>query len=240
MMKLESLLQLQQSDNFMDKYLHVLSKTKLFDSLPDEKLRYLLSKLNARIQTYEKNQTIISFDEPFTKVCILIEGTAHIMKEQAIGTSLLLSELEVGDMFAESYVFAQASNVLVSVVATSESKVCLLDFQPIFHSLSSDELAIWVLRRMLSIIASKNVALNERMELLSQRTMRDKIMLYLKRLVMETHNSKVTIPFSRSELAEYLSVDRSALSRELSQLQKDGWITYDGREFTILYKDDAD
>lgn len=219
----------------MKQYISILKATKLFQSMPEDKIMILLSKLQARVQLYKKNQSIIASNEAFSYVCILVEGTAHIMKEQMPGTVLLLSELEPGDMFAESYVFAQVSHLPVSVVAMSDCKVLLLDFQ--HFTGTGDELTVWILNQMLTIIASKNVAMNERMELLSQRTMREKVLLYLKRLAIKRESNTVSIPFNRLELADYLCVDRSALSRELSHLQREGMIRYAGRVFTLLIND---
>lgn len=218
----------------MKQYFSILRETVLFHSMAEEQLHHLLQSLHAEIKQYEKGQYCIVSQQPFYRVCILIEGTANIIREQMTGNQSLLSELEAGDMFAESYVFAKTPHIPVSVIATSDCKVLCLDFHHVELKTNQYDLYQCMMERMLAIIASKNVAMNEKMDLLNQRTMRGKILHYLDRMAKEKGTPCFEIPFDRTELADFLGVERSALSRELGKMQNEGLIHFKRNWFTLI------
>ncbi|MDR1820820.1 MAG: Crp/Fnr family transcriptional regulator, partial [Oscillospiraceae bacterium] len=169
------------------------------------------------------------------RIGVLLSGAARIITEDFWGARTILAAAEPGELFCESYVCARVGRIAVSVEAASAAEVLLLDYKKLitvcgsacaFHSRA--------IENMLYVIAQKNVALTEKMQHITRRTTRGKVLSYLSAQAKGAGSAEFTIPFNRQELADFLAADRSALSAELSRLQKEGLIEYRKNQFKIL------
>ena len=198
-------------------------------------LEAMLNCLGATERKYKKNDVILLAGSKVTSVGILVEGNAQITREDAEGNRAILSELGKTDLFAEAYVAAGSVEVPITVIATADCRIVWIPFSKIVGTCSvACGFHRTLVQNMMRVIAVKNVLMNEKMRILSCKTTKEKLMTYLSDYSERVGKNKFKIPFSRDELADFLSVDRSAMSRELSRLRDEGYLKYHKNEFELL------
>ncbi len=211
----------------------ILKKVNLFAGISENDVKSMLSCLSARVIKTEKNEYLLMAGDPVAYIGIVLSGTLHIEKDDAEGGRTMIASLSTGDYFAEALCCAGVKESPVNVVVDTGGTVMLIEFKKImsvcpnsciFHSK--------LIENMLGIIARKNLMLQNRMEIIGKRSLRLKIMCYLESLSSKT-GGKVEIPFNREELADFLCVDRSALSHELSRMKNEGLIDYKKNMFSV-------
>lgn len=217
----------------MNEYLSLLSKVTLFQKINSSELQSMLICLNAEIRQYKKGEFIIFAGDKVQHIGVMLEGNAHILKDDYEGERTIIATLARGDYFAEAICCAGVHESPVSVAATNDVKIMMLAFSRILHSCpNSCTFHTQMIENMLYSIARKNISLQNRIDVIGQRTLRMKILHYLQSFAL--HQGKtVTIPFNRQEFAEFLCVDRSALSHELSRMKQDGLIEYRKNKFLL-------
>lgn len=219
----------------MKQNIKILKRSSLFQGVVENDLESMLNCLRATERKYRKNDVILLAGSKATSVGIVAEGNAQITRDDADGNRAILSELERADMFAEAYVAAGSAEVPVTVIATSDCRIVWLPFSKIVGTCSSAcGFHRTLVQNMMRVIAVKNILMNEKMRILSCKTTKEKLMTYLSDYSERVGKNKFKIPFSRNELADYLSVDRSAMSRELSRLRDEGYLNYRKNEFELL------
>jgi CRP-like cAMP-binding protein len=213
----------------------ILKQVSLFQGILAEEHKPILDCLGAVEKTYTKNQAIILAGDEITSLGIIIIGSVQVIREDIIGNRMIVAKLEEGEIFGETLASAGVEASPVSVFASEPCKIIWILIQRIVTPCNNVcEFHSSLLTNLLKLLARKNIYLNNKMELLSKRTIREKIMGYLD-LQMEGKNSKsIEIPLNRNDLADYLCIDRSAMSRELSKLKEEGIIDYYKNYFKIL------
>jgi len=215
--------------------LKTLKMSSLFQGVDDNDLEAMLSCLGATERKYRKNDVILLAGTRVTSVGILIEGNAQITRDDAEGNHAILSDLEKADLFAEAYVAAGSMEVPITVIATSDCRIVWIPFNKIVGICSNAcGFHRTLVQNMMRVIAVKNIWMNEKMRILSCKTTKEKLITYLSDYSERVGKNKFKIPFSRNELADFLSVDRSAMSRELSKLRDEGYLNYHKNEFELL------
>lgn len=221
----------------MEEYTWYLQQTPLFKGIKHEEMRKLLDCLSASVKKYSKNEVIFQAGDEVRSIGIIMEGKIQIQNEDFFGARTIIAELGRGMMFAEAFVCANIDRFPVTVLAADNSVVFLLNYKKMmtvcskacgFHNLLTENLV--------KLLARKNVFQNERLEVLSKRSTREKILAYLSVTAKHKGNNKFTLPFNRQEMADYLCVDRSAMSSELGRMKDDGLIDFNKNEFIILSK----
>lgn len=219
----------------MNKYVPVLKKTKLFAGVGDDEISSMLSCLGARLCTYKKGEYVFHQGEHISDISILVEGNLHIQKDDYWGNRSILGQIAVGEMFGEAYVSPENSVLLNDVVAIEDSAVIFFDVKRIittcpsacrFHSI--------VVQNMFFAISEKNRKLVQKLGHMSKRTTREKLISYLSEEVKKQNNPSFIIPFNRQQLADFLSVDRSAMSNELCKMRDEGLIEFEKNCFKLL------
>jgi len=219
----------------MEKYLDVLKKCPLFAGIGESELLTLLDCLSAIERNYDKNNFVFMTDGIVTLIGIVLSGSVHVIREDFWGSRTILARIEPGELFGEAFSCAETEKLPVSVLAAEASDILLIDYRKIITTCSSAcTFHTGLIKNMLRILAKKNVMLTQKMEFITQRTTRDKLLAYLSAQARQAGNNTFEIPFNRQELAEYLSVDRSALSNELSKMRDDGILTFRRNHFTLL------
>ncbi|QOX65659.1 Crp/Fnr family transcriptional regulator [Anoxybacterium hadale] len=212
----------------------ILMNSSLFQGVSEQDLEAMLSCLGANERKYKKNDIILLAGTRVTSVGIVAEGNAQITREDAEGNRAILSELMKADLFAEAYVAAGSAEIPVTVIATSDCRIIWIPFHKIVGACSTAcGFHRTLIENMMRVIAVKNIMMNEKMRVLACKTTKEKLMTYLSDYSERTGKNKFKIPFSRNELADYLSVDRSAMSRELSRLRDEGYLEYHKNEFIL-------
>ena len=204
------------------------------DILPDER-KYLLDCLGATRASYGKRSIIWSSGEPVTRFGIILSGEIRILMEDLEGRLNCLAYLHAPELFGEVFALAGTASP-VTVFSEIGADVLFLDIQRVTAICSKacgyHRQFVW---NLLQQVAKKNAALSQKIQCVGQRTTKDKIAAYLSMEQTRSGTNPFHIPFNRSEMADYLCVDRSALSLVLSQMHKDGLITFHKNEFCLLH-----
>jgi len=157
------------------------------------------------------------------------------MNQDAAGNAGIINELGEGDIFSESIVCAGLRESMVTVQAADRSDVMFIDYRKVITLCPSVcGYHLKLIENMIELIATKNIMLNRKMDIVTKRTIRERLLGYLDIRSKEAKSRKFDIPFSRTELAFFLCVDRSAMTRELNSMVKDGLIRFSKRSFELL------
>ena len=219
----------------MKNLLDIIKMVELFKGIEESELPQLLKCLSVKKAFYEKGQTIFFSGETINRFGIVVSGQVQIVQDDYFGNRSILAIIDKGHLFGESFAFAKSKALPVSVITTTESEVLFIDCSRLvsqcanvcsFHSR--------LIQNMLNIISMKNILLTEKIEFTSKRTTREKLLSYLSAEAKKSGTSPFYIPFNRQELADYLSVERSAMSAELSKLRDDGVLKYNKNKFELL------
>ena len=210
-------------------------KSPLFSGISDKDFVKLLTCLEARRKHFQKNEIIFSAGDPIPDTGVLLNGFAQINYEDVFGNRSILGEIGPGELFGEAFSFTNADKLPVSVAARTESDVLLINSRRILHSCpSSCEFHQRLIENMVRILAMKNVSLNKKIRYLSMRSTREKLLAYLSDQASTAESRIFEIPFNRQELADFLCVDRSAMSSELGKLKKEGLLDFHRSKFKLL------
>lgn len=219
----------------MEKYFHVLEGCALFHGIEKSDIPGLLACLGASVREFRRQQQIFSEGEPARFVGILLAGSAQVVNQDIYGNRSILSRILPGQLFGESFACAGAETLPVSVVAEEDSAVMLIDCHRITTSCSN---ACGFHHRMIfnlmQAVARRNLEFHRKLEITAKRTTREKLMAYLLGEAKVSGSREFTIAYDRQELADYLGVERSAMSAELSKLQKDGVLETNRSKFRLL------
>ncbi len=218
----------------MEDYLKIMSQVSLFQDFSINELSGLLGCLQVVIKEYKKGDVIFRQGDVINVLGIVISGGINLQKCDYYGNNVILATLSAKDIFGESYAGSQMP-IPIEVVANSNSQVAFVDYDKVIHPCSKMCYNHnMIVTRMIKLLATKNILLTAKIDILSKRTTKDKILDYLTNESLRNNSNEFTIPFNRQAMADYLVVDRSALSAELSKLKLAGIIDYDRNFFKIL------
>lgn len=218
----------------MDDYLKIISQVSLFKDFSINELDGLLKCLQIEVKEYDKGDVIFRQGDIINVLGIVIEGGINLHKCDYYGNNVILTTLEEKDIFGESYAGSRIP-IPIEVVAKHKSRIVFIDYDKIIHPCSRMCYNHnHIVTRMIELLATKNILLTTKIDVLSKRTTREKILDFLANESVRHHSLEFTIPFNRQGLADYLVVDRSALSAELSKLKQAGIIDFHRDFFKIL------
>lgn len=218
----------------MEKYIHVLKRTKLFAGVGEEDITAMLSCLGARLCTYKKGEYVLRQGERLDDILLLAEGSLHIQRDDYWGNRSILGHIEVGEIFGEAYVAPESGTLLNNVVALTDCSVFFFDVKRIITTCSSAcRFHTMVVQNLFFAISERNRGLVQKLGYMSRRTTREKLIAYLSEEAKRQNSAYITIPFNRQQLADYLSVDRSAMSNELSKMRDDGLLEFEKNCFRL-------
>jgi len=205
----------------------------MFSGLDSDELERILSCLDAREKSLKRDENALCAGEKPEHIGIVLTGMLHIIREDYEGRRVLVAALSPGEVFAEALCCAGVLESPVTITADIDSAVLLLRFTHIPRT-CSNACAFHgrLVRNLLEIIACKNLQLQNRMETIRLRSVRVKVLRYLESF-LHRQGRNITIPFNREELADYLCVERSALSHELARMKRDGLIDYRKNNFIL-------
>lgn len=221
----------------MKKFIPILEKTSLFSNIIPSDIEFMLNCLSAKIAYYRKDELILHAGENINSLGMILKGKVLIQKEDFWGNRSIISEVSEGFTFAETYAFISTIPLEMSVIASTDCTILFLDVQKIIKTCSAScSFHNQLIQNLLSDVAKKNMLLTKKIEHMSKKTIREKLLSYLSNESQKNSSASFKIPFNRQELADYLSVDRSALSNELSKLMNENIIKFKKNEFILLDK----
>ena len=219
----------------MRNFLNVLKKCPLFFDVTDDNIITTLGCLKAKTDTFDKNYTILSEGSTAKYIGIVLSGSVQITQTDYYGNRSILGNLCEGELFAEAFASMQTQSIPVSVVANQKSEIMFIDYNHILRTCpkgcSHHRQLIY---NLMKVLALKTVMFQQKIEVISKRTTREKLLTYLALCAKKNNKNNFKIPFNRQELADYLEVDRSGLSAEISKLRKEGVLECRKNYFILL------
>ena len=212
----------------------VIQQVALFRGMDEAELAAALSALSAKEKTYEKDETILYAGNVSEHMGLVLEGSVTIESNDVWGNRTILSHIEKGGTFAETYALLEDEPMLVDVIANEKSNILFLRIGSL--NLLQQDISPWrvkLIGNLLRISSQKNLHLTGRSFHTAPKSIRGRVMAYLNSVSLQKNKIDFYIPFDRQQLADYLNVERSALSRELSNMQQDGLIIVRRNHFEI-------
>lgn len=216
------------------KYLAVLNECPLFKNMDEETVNKTVSIMSGKIKSYEKGEFLHNDYETLTSFGLVLSGTVAACVDDIDGNRMIMTNVEKGQTFGESLAFLKIKNSPVYVYATSNSSVLWLNPDNLYKN-RAEGFNLELLKRFTEIIAIRPLQMNERIQVLSKIKLRDRIITYLSGLANEKGKKVITVPLNREDMANYIGANRTALSRELSSMKKDGIIDFRKNTFYILH-----
>ena len=218
----------------MKKYIEILKRTQLFSGVSDTEISAMLNCLQAKLLTFQKGDYGFREGERIDNITVLVKGKLLVQHDDFWGNRNIVNVIRVGEMFGEAYVAPESGSLLNDVIAEEDSAVIFFDVRRIltvcstacrFHSM--------VIQNLFFAISEKNRKLVQKIGHMSKRSTRAKLLSYLSEEAKRQNSSHFTIPFTRQQLADFLCVDRSAMSNELCKMRDEGLLQFDKNQFTL-------
>ena len=210
-----------------------MHELELFKNLTESELSYLCKYLNATNSTFKKNMTIMSNLGNSSDIGVIKKGNALLIRIDYNGNRSIVSYIEKGDIFGGLFNTSSIDELIV--VSNSACEIVFLEYDNIFKYTGHKWCQKFIVN-LFMLISQKINYINKRVELLTKKTIREKLLEYFHLLEKEQKSTHIIIPFSRIELAEYLAVDRSAMLRELKKLKEEGIININRNHVKIIYR----
>jgi len=229
------MLNFQQKEKKMKNYFEILQKCSLFNEVSEEDLKNLLGCLGATVREYDKKQIIIDEGTTVRNIGIVLSGSAHITQIDYLGNRSIVSDVSVAEMFCEAFACAGVKEVPVSVVANESCEIMFVDCNRVMHSCcKACNFHTKIIYNLMKNMALKNVMFHQKIQITSKRTTREKLMEYLMQQAKLNNSNSFEIPFDRQELADFIEVERSGLSAEISKLRNEGILESRKNKFSLL------
>jgi len=219
----------------MEKYIKTLKNTQLFSGVGDDEISTMLNCLQAKLLTFKKGEYIFREGEHIDSITVLVEGKLLVQHDDFWGNRNIVNIIRVGEMFGEAYVAPESGSLLNDVVAEEDSSVIFFDIKRILTVCSTAcRFHAMVVQNLFFSISEKNRNLVQKIGHMSKRSTRAKLLSYLSEEAKKHNSNQFMIPFSRQQLADFLCVDRSAMSNELCKMRDEGLLQFDKNQFTLL------
>lgn len=211
-----------------------ISKTKIFQGLSEKETEDVLVCMQANTKMYRKGEMIYHSGSVVDSIGLVLSGSVNIEQNDAWGNVSILDNIGRGRVFAEAYVCAEKEVLTIDVVAAEQSEILFLNLDKVISICGNTcPFHVKLVRNMLSVMAFKNLNLSRKISHTTPKSIRGKLLSYLSYQAMSQGEFQFEIPFNRQQLADYLCVDRSAMSNELSKMQKEGLLSYNKNVFCL-------
>lgn len=224
----------KQRGDILKQFLDILMKCPLFAGLSEEEILTSLHSLGATVRQIPKNQYIIRAGDRTDCISLLVSGSALVIQEDLWGNRNIMTKLSPSDYFAEAFAVIPDAILSVSVTATDECIIIEISMNRLLAagtSLSHQQNLL--IKNLITALAKKTLMFNDKITHMSRRKTRDKLLSYLSVEAIRQGSLSFDIPFDRQQLADFLCVERAAMSAELSKLQKEGFLKTDHSHFEL-------
>ena len=219
----------------MEKYLEILKKCPLFAGIMEKDLLRMLTCMGARVEMFDKKYTVMAEGNPARYIGIVLSGMVQVIQVDYYGNRSILTEVESSQVFGEAFACAEVKSIPITVIANEPSEIMLLECSHILHTCSNNcGFHQQLVFNLMKDLATKTILFHQKIEIISKRSTREKLLTYLSFYAKKVGRNQFEIPYDRQELADYLEVDRSGLSAEISKLRNEGILESDKKWFVLL------
>ena len=228
------MLQLQHYEKSAIILLRGVKMVNLFDNINEKNKEKLLKLLEADIFIFKKNTTILSTIKNENIIGIVVHGNIQIIQNDYNGNRIIIEKLSENSIFGT--MFSSISNKEYDIVTKEDSKIIIIEYNRIIENTYNNySFYHQFIQNLLQILSNKITEKNNRIEILTKKTIRNKLLEYFKIVSKKNHSKNIYLPFTLTELADYLAIDRCAMSRELKNLKEEGFIEIKSKKITLLY-----
>lgn len=221
-------------EGVLEDHFDIMERSILFDGMTREEIAGVLHCLDPRKLEYAKSDYILRAGQTTDSIGLLLKGSVLVVQEDIWGRRSIVDKVAPSEFFAVPFAASPGSVLNVSVVADDACTVMMLDMNKVLSACSNACVYhVRIVRNLLSALASKTLRLNGKMTHMSKRTTKEKLLSFLSSEALRSGSLSFSISYSRQQLADYLCVDRAAMSVALSDMQKEGLITYHKSEFVL-------
>ena len=221
-----------------DDYSLLIHLSPLFRGIDEDDLKALLDCLGVRRRSYRKDSFVFLAGQRLTDMGLLLSGQLDLLQDDVWGNRRILERISPGEMFATAFTCAEIERIPLSVQATQPSVVMLFDYRKVITTCNSAcGFHTQLISNMLRLLANKSIAMMDKIENVTRHNTREKVLSFLSQQAQLRQTRSFEVPFNRQELAEYLAVDRSALSAELGRLRDEGVLRFHKNHFELLKAD---
>lgn len=217
-----------------------LSKTVLFRGCTDEEIKHMLICLKNKVKKFDKDEYIYNVGQMVTDVCLILSGSVQIENVDMVGNKSILGIVKQGDIFAESYACIPNQPILVDVKTCEATEILFINVPALFVESNSCGHGAKLIQNLLLVSSRKNLNLSMRIFYSASKTIRGRLVSYFSEQVSMQRTNDIKIPLDRQQLADYLGVERTALSKELGKMRDDGLLTFHKNEFHIISRERMD
>ena len=219
----------------MKKYLPILQKSPLFFGVEKDDILPMLECLDGTLRICPKGSIVFAERDRPTHLGVVLEGEVRITRTDYYGNRSIVAAVKASQVFGETFACAEVQSLPVDIMAAADSILLMIDVRRIISTCcNACTFHNRIIYNLMKQTAAKNLMFHRKLEITSKRTTRDKLMTYLLMTAKEQGSSSFEIPYDRQELADYLEVDRSGLSAEISKLRREGVLTAEKNRFTLL------
>lgn len=219
----------------MKDYYPVLEQCPLFEGIGMADLSAMLGCIGGRVVPMKKGQYVCREGDPASNVGMVLSGAVRMVREDYYGNRSIVAHIGPAELFGETYACAGIEAIPVNIVADEDGAVLLMDCRRITTTCcSACSFHNRIIFNLLRLVATKNLIFDQKIQVTSKRTTREKLMTYLLTQAKIRGSSSFDIPYDRQELADYLEVDRSGLSAEIGKLRREGILLSEKNRFSLL------
>ncbi len=213
---------------------NILKNNIIFKNMNEAEINKCIELLSARIKKFSKGTQILRVGDTTHHMGIVLSGSVTIESRDSWGSGMVLTKVQAGGIFAETYALVPGAVLHIDVTTDEATEIMFLNMTRVLQAPSSDDLIIAKLNQnLLQVAIRKNLMLSRRSFHTAPKTIRGKVLSYLSTVSMQKHAIEFDIPFDRQQLADYLNVERSALSKELGKMKADKLINFDKNHFIL-------
>ncbi len=199
-----------------------LKKTALFRRMTEDEIRQCLDALQAQERTFQRGSMIMHAGDQTDRMGLVLSGSVTIESNDVWGNCAILSHVAAGGFFAETYALLAKEVMLVDVRANEDCRILFLNVGHLLEDMTDDGWREKLVCSLLTISARKNLTLSGRSFHTAPKSARGRILSYLNTVSLRRHSSEFDIPFNRQQLADYLNLERTNMSKELGRMQREG------------------
>lgn len=204
-----------------------------FNNISNSSKNKLLLLLDSKMHTFKKNESVLNNYRKENIIGIVEKGNIQLIKDNDTGTNIL-KEYRENDVFTTN---VDLNKLDMNLISKEDSTVILIDYDYIIENLNNEKKYFNdFIKNLFVIYNDLIIELNERIEILSKKTIRSKLLTYFNIRYNQKKSKYIYLPYNYKDLAEYLAIDRTAMTREMKYLKEDGFIETKGKRITLLYK----